>query len=99
MYIEEIRYGDTLQINVEGKIDSSTSIEFQDAVLNSFQKCTDLVINMEKVSYISSAALRTLILGNKAAGAKGGQMTLTGVGPAVMDVLKTVGFDKIINIR
>ena len=99
MYIEEIRSGDTLQINVEGRIDSNTSNEFQETVLNSFQRCTNLVISMEKVSFISSACLRTLILGSKAATAKGGQMTVTGVTPEVMEVFRTTGMDSLLNIK
>ena len=65
MTIEEIKGEDRLQLNVEGKIDTLTSGEFQNVVLKSFQKDKNIVINMEKVDYISSAGLRALILGQK----------------------------------
>lgn len=99
MYIEEIRSDEALQLNVEGRIDSITSSEFQDAVLKSFQKSNNLIINIEKVEYISSTALRALLLGHKTALAKGGRMTLINVQPAVMDVFKITGFDTMLNIR
>ena len=98
MFIEEIRGEGSLQINVEGKIDSIASKDFQDAVLGSFQKSNNIVINLEKTPYISSAVLRALTLGQKTAESKGGKMTLINVQPAVMDIFKTTGFDKILTI-
>lgn len=99
MYIEEISAEGSLQLNVEGKIDSLSSEAFQSAVLKAFQRSNNIVINMEKVPYISSAALRALTLGHKTASAKGGQMTLINVQPGVSDVFRTTGFDKMLNIK
>ena len=99
MTIEEIKNGDSLQINVEGKIDTLTSPEFQDAVLKSFQKGDNIVINFEKVPYISSAGLRALILGQRTAASRGGQFTLINVQPGVQSVFSETGFDKILNIK
>ncbi|MCR5411075.1 MAG: STAS domain-containing protein [Lachnospiraceae bacterium] len=99
MYIEEISSEGSLQLNVEGKIDSLTSGEFQNAVLKAFQKSNIIVINMEKTNYVSSAALRALTLGHKTALAKGGKMTLINVQPSVMDVFRVAGFDKLLDIR
>ncbi len=99
MYIEEIQAEGALQLNVEGKLDSINSPEFQNALLKAFQKSNNIVVNMEKVVYTSSAALRALTLGHKTASAKGGRLTLINVGPAVMDVFKMTGFDKLLNIE
>lgn len=99
MQIEEIVSEGVVQLDIEGKIDSLSSSDFQNAVLKSFQKSNSIVINMEKVSYISSAALRALTLGHKTALSKGGKMTLINVQPAVMDVFHTTGFDKMLDIR
>ena len=98
MFITEILSEGSLQLNIEGKIDSVTSKEFQDAVLKSFQKSNNIIINMEEVPYISSAALRALTLGQKTAESKGGKLTIINVQPAVMDVLRTTGFDKLLTI-
>ncbi|MBR1913292.1 MAG: STAS domain-containing protein [Lachnospiraceae bacterium] len=99
MYIEEIQSEGALQLNVEGKLDSITSQEFQNDLLRAFQKSNSIIINMDKVEYTSSAALRALTLGHKTAIAKGGRMTLVNVKPAVMDVFKMTGFDKMLNIE
>ncbi|MBQ7584244.1 MAG: STAS domain-containing protein [Lachnospiraceae bacterium] len=98
MYIEEISSEGSLQLNVEGKIDSVSSKDFQDTVLKSFQKSSNIIVNMEGVPYISSAALRALTLGQKTAESRGGRMTVINVQPAVMDVFRTTGFDKLLTI-
>lgn len=90
---------DKLQMDVEGKIDSLTSNDFQNAVLRSFQKNKNIVINMDKVDYISSAGLRALILGQKTAASKGGSMVIINVCPAVQDVFRVTGFEKVLTIR
>ena len=99
MYIEQVNSEGSLQLNVEGKIDSITSKDFQDTLLASFQKSNNIIINMEKTEYISSAALRALTLGPKTAAAKGGKMTLINVPSNVNDVFRMTGFDKILDIR
>ncbi|MBO5552027.1 MAG: STAS domain-containing protein [Lachnospiraceae bacterium] len=99
MTIEEIKSENSLQINVEGKIDTLTSPEFQDVVLKSFQKSNNIIINFDKVPYISSAGLRALILGQKTASSKGGNLTLINVQTGVYSVFKETGFDKILNIK
>ena len=99
MYIEQVNSEGSMQLNVEGKIDSITSKDFQDTLLASFQKSNNIIINMEKTEYISSAALRALTLGQKTAAAKGGKMTLINVPSNVNDVFRMTGFDKILDIR
>ncbi len=99
MYIEEVSGEGCLQINVEGKIDSLSSEEFQTTLLKGFQKSNNIVLNMEKVPYISSAALRALTLGHKTASSKGGKLTLINVQPSVSDVFRTTGFDKMLDIK
>ena len=99
MYIEQINAEGSLQMNVEGKIDSISSMDFQDALLAGYQKSNSIIINMDKTTYISSAALRALTLGQKTAAAKGGKMVLINVPPNVQDVFRMTGFDKMLDIR
>lgn len=99
MYIEQINAEGSLQMNVEGKIDSISSKDFQDVLLAGYQKSNSIIINMEKTTYISSAALRALTLGQKTAAAKGGKMVLINVPPNVQDVFRMTGFDKMLDIR
>ncbi|MCR5101440.1 MAG: STAS domain-containing protein [Butyrivibrio sp.] len=99
MTIEEVRDGDTIQLNVSGKIDTITAGDFQTAVLTSFQKGKILVINFKDVVYISSSGLRALVLGQKTAVAKGGSMKIININKVVEDVFKVTGFDKMLTIE
>lgn len=87
------------RIIVEGRIDTNTSPQFQQAILNTFQKDSNVVIDFLNVPYISSAGLRALLIGQKTATSKGGTMKLTNVGENVKDVLAMSGFDTILTLE
>ncbi|MCR5025401.1 MAG: STAS domain-containing protein [Lachnospiraceae bacterium] len=99
MTIEEIRSEDSIQLNVEGKIDTFSNDEFQRAVLRSFQTSRNLIINFEKVEHITSIGLRTLILGQKTASAKGGKLVVINANDTVKDIFRVTGFDKLLIVR
>ncbi|MBQ7724850.1 MAG: STAS domain-containing protein [Lachnospiraceae bacterium] len=99
MTIEEIRSEDSIQLNVEGKIDTFSNDEFQRAVLGSFQTSRNLIINFEKVEHITSIGLRTLILGQKTASAKGGKLVVINANDTVKDIFRVTGFDKLLIVR
>ena len=99
MKIEAVEEGNSLRLNIEGKIDTLTSREFQDTVLNSFRKYSDVTVNMEGVPYVSSAGLRVFLIGQKTAASKGGSFSILNVDQSVMDVFKATGFDKVLDIQ
>ncbi len=99
MKIETVVEENNLRLDVEGKIDTLTSREFQDTVLNSFRKYSDVTVNLAEVSYISSAGLRAFLIGQKTAASKGGSFSVINVDQGVLDVFKATGFDKVLDIR
>ncbi len=99
MKIEAVEEGNSLRLDIEGKIDTLTSREFQDTVLNSFRKYSDVTVNMEGVPYVSSAGLRVFLIGQKTAASKGGSFSILNVDQSVMDVFKATGFDKVLDIQ
>ena len=99
MTIEEIKEENGIRLCIDGKIDTLTSPEFQNAVLKSFQKTTTLVIDMENVSYVSSAGLRTLIIGQRTAEAKGGHLSVINASDSVKEVFRVTGFQKVLDIQ
>ena len=99
MKLTENRDGNNIEIMVEGRVDTTTSASLQQAILVAFQKCSQVALNVEKVDYISSAGLRALLIGQKTANSKGGNMTLRKVQPAVMEVLKMSGFSTLLQIE
>lgn len=99
MKIVENRTGDRIQLDIEGRVETNTAPQLQQAVLNAFQKGSHLVLNFTKVPYISSAGLRALLIGQKTAKSKRGSMKLTGVSTAVMGIFKQTGFAKLLTIE
>lgn len=99
MQITEIKNEGGIQLSVEGKVDTITAPQLQQAILTAFQKAKNVVLDMEQVGYMSSAGLRALLLGTKTASSKGGSLTLIHVQDAVMQVFKVTGFSNILKIE
>lgn len=99
MNISETRSGDVIQIKIDGRVDTTTSPQLQNAILQAFQKGSKLVLDFSEVEYVSSAGLRALLIGQKTANSKGGSMTLVNVADAVLQVFKMSGFSGILHIE
>lgn len=99
MTIQTKQDGATLTLAIEGRVDTMTSPQLQQAVLQAFQSAGKVVLDFAKVPYISSAGLRVLLIGQKTAQSKNGSMVLTNVGETVQNVLDTVGFSSVMTIE
>ena len=99
MTITKVQDGDTVTLQIDGRVDTNTSPELQKAILEAFQSAKNLHLDLAKVAYVSSAGLRALLIGQKTAASKGGAMELLNVAPTVKAVLDSVGFSKILTLR
>ena len=91
--------GTYMRLVVDGRVDTNTSPQLQQAILNAFQKKNDIVVDMLNVPSISSAGLRALLIGQKTAASKKGSMKLTNVGKVVKNVLDMSGFSSILTVE
>jgi len=63
MKIEENILNDVSSINLEGRFDANTSDAVEKFIREKIEKgCSQFVLNMENVSFISSAGLRVVII-------------------------------------
>lgn len=99
MTLKETRVEDRIQLSVEGRVDTTTSPQLQNAILQAFQKGSHLILDFQNVEYISSAGLRALLIGQKTANSKGGSMKILHVQELVLQVLEMSGFDSILTIE
>lgn len=91
MTIEQIKNNNALTLKLTGRLDSTTAPDLE-AVLNSaLDGIDDLVIDLEGVSYVSSAGLRLFVMAQKRM-LKQGKLALKSVCPDVKDVLEITGF-------
>lgn len=97
MEIIESRVQDMITYQVEGRIDTNTSVELQERLLNGFRKTASIILDLEQVDYISSAGLRVLLIGEKTAVGKKGSLNIIHVQPQVMEVFQMSGFDKVLH--
>ena len=99
MTVEEVKFEDKLQLNVKGKVDAVSAPEFQNAVLKAFVKSANIIINFSETTYVSSAGLRALIIGQKTAQSKGGSMSIINANEGIVDVLRVTGLEKMLSVR
>lgn len=86
-----------LTIALEGRLDTSTAPSLE-AELKDIEKITSLVIDMEKLAYISSAGLRVLLKAQKIMN-KQGSMLIKNVSQEIKDIFEVTGFDEILNVE
>ena len=80
-----------------GRIDSSNAAAAEADVMSKIQSGSPLlIIDLQRLDYLSSAGLRVLLLAAKACRAGGGKTVIQQASPAISEVLKISGFDKII---
>ena len=85
--------GDTLNIYVEGWLDTLTAPEFHDEVQD-LEGARNVVLDLGGVEYISSAGLRETVALFRTVSAQGGDFSVHSVRPEVKDVFTLTGFDK-----
>ena len=96
--VEESK-GNALILRFTGRLDAISSpiaekkiAEFIDAGKN------NIVLNFEKIDYVSSAGMRLLLTSTKKMKAKNGKIVMSNIVPMVMDVIKMAGFDHILTM-
>ena len=98
MNITKTKNGSNLQIALEGKLDTTTAPELDKIFAENLEGTTDLIIDMEKLSYISSAGLRSLLVAQKTMN-KQGTMKIRNVNDLIMEVFNITGFVDILTIE
>ena len=97
MKAEKTRDGAKLTMTVEGSIDTVTAPQLESELET--DGVSELVIDVSKVPYVSSAGLRVFLAAYKAMSANHGSMRLVGAQPAVLDVLRITGFASVFNLE
>lgn len=98
MTITNERNNDKLTIAIEGRLDTTTAPQLEQFLGENTDGIADIVINMEKLEYISSAGLRVLLAAHKKM-SKTGTLKLVNVCDEVMEVFDMTGFTDILDIE
>ena len=98
MKITQRTEGQSTTISPEGRIDTVTAPELEEAMSNVPGDVATLTFDFAKVEYISSAGLRVLLVAQKNMMKAGASMTIANVAPAVKEVFDITGFSTIFTI-
>ena len=98
MQINYNKEAEKLTVAPEGRLDTATALEFEKTLGELLNGVSDLILDMKKVTYVSSAGLRVLLKLQKIMFNQG-KMKLIGVNDAVMEVLEITGFANILRIE
>ncbi len=98
MNITKKREGTSLTIGLEGRLDTVTSPQLEAELRSSADGITELIFDLEKLVYVSSAGLRVLLAAQKLMNRQG-RMTIRHVSAEIMDIFDVTGFVDILHIE
>ena len=90
--------GQKLTYFLSGRLDTITAPDLEKDLSESTWEAEELVLDLEKLDYISSAGLRVLLSAHKNMSKKG-SMKLIHVGPSLMEIFEVTGFSDILTIE
>ena len=98
MKIDTKKDGNSLLINLEGRLDTNT---FQDLEkeINNLDGIKKITFDFEKLDYISSAGLRVLLTCQKKMNNISGTMIIKNVKEEIQEVFDMTGFSDILTIK
>lgn len=96
----EKKYNDKeLTIEVGNRIDTVTAPDFENDIMDEMGKFDSLILDLEKLEYISSAGLRVLVLVQKKLQPEGIPFVIINVNDTIKEIFSMSGFDKILTIK
>ncbi|MDR2483033.1 MAG: STAS domain-containing protein [Treponema sp.] len=99
MTVTKQRAGDKLVISVAGRLDTRTAPDFLTGMASELDTLQNLVLDFDKLDYISSVGLQVLLKVEKKVKAKGGTITLIHVSAEIQEVFEMTGFTGILTIE
>lgn len=96
MTIAKTREGGKLILALEGRLDTTTAPQLE-AEVKHLDGVTELVLDFEKLEYLSSAGLRVILAAQKTMNRQG-TMVIRQVNETIMEVFEVTGFVDILTI-
>ena len=85
-------------IALEGRLDTVTAPDLEKELKDNLDGINELVLDFDKLEYISSAGLRVLLSAQKIMN-KQGSMKLIHVNETIMEIFEVTGFSDILTIE
>ena len=98
MTIEKNRTDGVLTIALSGRLDTVTAPELEAELKDALEGVTELIFDLEKLDYISSAGLRVLLSAQKTMNRQG-TMKVQRPNEIISEVFEVTGFTDILTIE
>ncbi len=99
MNIDFKKEGTTLTVTPEGRLDTATSPELEKRMAPEMEGMTEIIIDFEKVEYVSSGGLRVLLATEQEMEEREGKMKVIHVNSHIMEIFELTGFLDIITVE
>ena len=97
MTITKTLDGTSLNMAIEGRLDTTTAPRLEEELKGAIGGVTSLTLDFASLDYISSAGLRVLLSAQKTMN-KQGSMTIVNVSDVIMEIFEVTGFSDILTI-
>ena len=87
-----------MTLTLEGRLDTTTAPLLEEELKTAEEGVNELVMDFEKLEYVSSAGLRVLLAAQKMMNKRGG-MTICNVCTDIMEIFEITGFVDILTIE
>ena len=94
--IEKEINGNIATVKLEGWLDTQTTAEFAKELESLDASVEELILDLEKLEYTSSAGLRQIVAAHKK---MNGKLTVKNISSEIMDVFEMTGFAKRLHIE
>lgn len=96
----EIKHGTETVICLSGQLDTLSSPDLEKEITNILKgNAQNVVLDGGKLTYISSAGLRLLLILQKKMSQKGGTFVLRNIQDSIMEIFKITGFSSFLTIE
>lgn len=95
MKMDLIKRGNDAELKMDGYIDATNAAEVEEVLMDVAGKFDNLLLDMEKLEYVSSAGLRAFKRVYMELRRKGGTLSAKNVDKAIMEVLEVTGFTRL----
>ena len=99
MEITNRNVDDVTIVDISGSLDTQTSGAASDEISKIAQDATKLLINLEKLDFLSSAGLRVILRAAKQIKGSGGAIKLCNAAGVVKEVMEISGFGSLLDLH
>ena len=90
--------GTEVTVYIEGRMDTNSSPQVTEEVSKNADGADKMIIDLEKLEYISSAGLRCFVMADQQMQTKGGELNVRNIPKPIMDIFEMTGFDNMLTI-